>query len=40
MTDDCDGYQNAMAERINGILNGEFLLNRPNDLRQAARMVR
>ncbi|WP_238266461.1 integrase core domain-containing protein, partial [Cupriavidus pauculus] len=28
------------AERINGILKGEFLLNRPNDLQQATRMVR
>nr|WP_315595579.1 IS3 family transposase [uncultured Cupriavidus sp.] len=40
MTDGYDCYQNAMAERINGILKGEFLLNRPQDLQQAARMVR
>lgn len=40
MTDGYDCYQNAMAERINGILKSEFLLNRPTDLQQAARMVR
>ena len=40
MTDGYDCYQNAMAERINGILKSEFLLNRPADLQQAARMVR
>lgn len=40
MTDGYDCYQNAMAERINGILKGEFLLNRPADLQQASRMVR
>ncbi|GJG93235.1 integrase [Cupriavidus pauculus] len=40
MTDGYDCYQNALAERINGILKGEFLLNRPNDLQQATRMVR
>jgi transposase InsO family protein len=40
MTDGYDCYQNAMAERINGILKSEFLLNRPRDLLQAARMVR
>ncbi|MNU05255.1 hypothetical protein D3C72_2499890 [compost metagenome] len=28
-----------MAERINGILKSEFLLQRPADLQQAARMV-
>ncbi|MGH8044759.1 MAG: IS3 family transposase, partial [Stenotrophomonas sp.] len=40
MTDGYDCYQNAMAERINGILKSEFLLNRPTDLQQAARMVK
>ncbi|MEM5433592.1 IS3 family transposase, partial [Cupriavidus oxalaticus] len=40
MTDGYDCYQNAMAERVNGILKSEFLLNRPADLQQAARMVR
>jgi transposase InsO family protein len=39
MTDGYDCYQNALAERINGILKGEFLLNRPADLQQAAKMV-
>ncbi|QOF79292.1 IS3 family transposase [Variovorax sp. 38R] len=40
MTDGYDCYQNALAERINGILKIEFLLHRPADLAQAARMVR
>lgn len=39
MTDGYDCYQNALAERVNGILKGEFLLNRPADLRQARQMV-
>lgn len=39
MTDGYDCYQNAMAERINGILKNEFLLHRPTDLEQARRMV-
>lgn len=39
MTDGYDCYQNALAERVNGILKGEFLLNRPVDLQQAAKMV-
>jgi putative transposase len=39
MTDGYDCYQNALAERINGILKGEFLLQRPADLQQAAKMV-
>ncbi|TQK09035.1 integrase-like protein [Herbaspirillum sp. SJZ130] len=39
MTDDYDCYQNALAERVNGILKGEFLLNRPENLAQAAKMV-
>ncbi len=39
MTDGYDCYQNALAERINGILKHEFLLNRPVDLFQARRMV-
>lgn len=29
MKDGYDYYQNALAERISGILKGEFLLNRP-----------
>lgn len=40
MTDGYDCYQNAMAERVNGILKNEFLLQRPADLRQARTMVR
>lgn len=39
MTDGYDCYQNALAERINGILKSEFLLQRPADLAQARRMV-
>ena len=37
-----DGYgcdQNALAERVNGILKHEFLLQLPEDLEQARRMV-
>lgn len=40
MTDGYDCYQNALAERVNGILKHEFLLQRPADLAQARRMVR
>jgi transposase InsO family protein len=39
MTDGYDCYQNALAERINGILKTEFLLARPSDLEQARHMV-
>lgn len=39
MTDGYDCYQNALAERVNGILKGEFLLSRPANLEQARRMV-
>lgn len=39
MTDGYDCYQNALAERVNGILKNEFLLSRPADLAQARRMV-
>jgi len=39
MTDGYDCYQNALAERVNGILKSEFLLQRPADLQQARRMV-
>lgn len=39
MTDGYDCYQNALAERINGILKGELLLQRPADLAQAKRMI-
>lgn len=40
MTDGYDCYQNALAERVNGILKTEFLLSRPADLEQARKMVR
>lgn len=40
MTDGYDCYQNALAERVNGILKNELLLQRPADLAQARRMVR
>ncbi|WP_156117527.1 IS3 family transposase [Collimonas arenae] len=40
MTDGYDCYQNALAERVNGILKGEFLLQRPANLQQAALMVK
>ncbi|WP_236599352.1 integrase core domain-containing protein, partial [Ramlibacter monticola] len=39
MTDGYDCYQNAMAERVNGILKMEYLLHTPADLKQATRMV-
>lgn len=39
MTDGYDCYQNALAERVNGILKGEFLLQRPADLVQARQTV-
>lgn len=39
MTDGYDCYQNALAERVNGILKTEFLLVRPTDLDQARTMV-
>jgi transposase InsO family protein len=40
MTDGYDCYQNALAERVNGILKDELLLQRPADLTQATTMVR
>lgn len=40
MTDGYDCYQNALAERINGILKTEYLLGRPEDIAQARKMVR
>jgi putative transposase len=39
MTDGYDCYQNALAERVNGILKNELLLRSPNDLEQARSMV-
>lgn len=40
MTDGYDCYQNALAERVNGILKNEFLLNKPKDLEEARKMVK
>jgi putative transposase len=39
MTDGYDCYQNALAERINGILKQEFLLELPQDLAQARKII-
>lgn len=39
MTDGYDCYQNALAERINGILKMELLLRKPKDLKEARVMV-
>jgi transposase InsO family protein len=40
MTDGYDCYQNALAERVNGILKNELLLSKPKDLEEARRMVK
>ena len=39
MTDGYDCYQNALAERVNGILKNEYLLQPPANLHQARQMV-
>ena len=39
MTDGYDCYQNALAERINGILKNEYLLLKPQNLEEARKMV-
>jgi putative transposase len=39
MTDGYDCYQNAVAERVNGILKGEFLLQTPSNLAQARKLI-
>lgn len=39
MTDGYDCYQNALAERINGILKEEFLIIKPTNIDQARRMI-
>ncbi|WP_438454084.1 IS3 family transposase [Vibrio alginolyticus] len=39
MTDGYDCYQNALAERVNGILKMELLLKKPKDLKEARTMV-
>ncbi|MDZ4201578.1 MAG: IS3 family transposase, partial [Gallionella sp.] len=40
MTDGYDCYQNALAERVNGILKNEFLLQIPKNLREATQMIK
>lgn len=40
MTDGYDCYQNALAERINGILKQEYLLHKPCTLEEARKMVK
>ncbi|RDL44246.1 IS3 family transposase, partial [Marinomonas piezotolerans] len=39
MTDGYDCYQNALAERINGIIKNEYLIMKPNDLNDARLMI-
>jgi transposase InsO family protein len=39
MTDGYDCYQNAVAERVNGILKGEFLLQTPLNSAQARKLI-
>lgn len=40
MKDGYDCYQNALAERVNGILRIEYLVINPEDIEQARKMVR
>lgn len=39
MTDGYDCYQNALAERVNGIIKNEYLITKPRDIAQAKIMV-
>ena len=39
MTDGYDCYQNALAERVNGIIKNEYLIRKPDDIAQAKAMV-
>ena len=39
MTDGYDCYQNALAERINGILKGEFLINKCNTGKELKQLI-
>jgi len=39
MTDGYDCYQNALAERINGIIKNEFLIVKPADIKQGEIMI-
>lgn len=40
MTDGYDCYQNALAERVNGIIKNEYLIHKPRDIQEAAVMVK
>lgn len=40
MTDGYDCYQNALAERMNGILKEEFFIVKPNTFKEANQMVK
>ena len=40
MTDGYDCYQNALAERINGIIKNEFLIIKPADIKQGEMMIK
>lgn len=40
MTDGYDCYQNALAERINGILKGEFLIDRCNTAKELKLLIK
>lgn len=40
MTDGYDCYQNALAERVNGILKYEYLFHKPKDLQEAKELVK
>ena len=35
----CFSYQNALAERVNGILKNEYLLHKPTNIEEAIKMV-
>jgi len=39
MTDGYDCYQNALAERMNGIIKNEFLIVKPDSLKQARQII-
>jgi putative transposase len=40
MTDGYDCYQNALAERINGIIKQEFLVEKPRNMKELNKMVK
>ena len=40
MTDGYDCYQNALAERVNGILKQEFLINKCNTKKELELLVK